>query len=185
MIGFDPDPADQITKARLRAPPTGTAEYSCACMPRAIYVKLDDCELQLLPPAPCYDHWRKGRDASCASCINAVQPGVLAVQPLVRQWKHFYSSEDKTKFVTISRRQFPLVPAPAVSLYSMQGTTVDPGMVAYCVFPQKCSEAIQWLIVYIMLSRPRALASLRSLGLTTKVWEIIERGPPEDLVANF
>ena len=67
----------------------------------------------------------------------------------------------------------------------MQGTTADPGMVAYWFFPQRCSDTIKWLIVYVMLSRPRALASLQSVGLTDKVRNIIEKGPPEDLVANF
>ena len=77
------------------------------------------------------------------------------------------------------------MPFEAVNLYSMQGTTADPGMVAYWMFPQRCSETIQWLIVYVMLSRPRALSQMKSVNLTTKVRELIERGPPEDLVANF
>ena len=67
----------------------------------------------------------------------------------------------------------------------MQGTTADPGMVAYWMFPQRCSETIQWLITYVMLSRPRALSQMRSVNLTLKVRELIQRGPPEDLVANF
>ena len=41
------------------------------------------------------------------------------------------------------------------------------------------------LIVYVMLSRPRALASLKSVGLTDKIREVIEQGPPEELVATF
>ena len=77
------------------------------------------------------------------------------------------------------------MPFEAVSLYSMQGTTADPGMVAYWMFPQRCTETIQWLIVYVMLSRPRSLSQLKSVNLTAKVREIIERGPPEDLVASF
>ena len=44
---------------------------------------------------------------------------------------------------------------------------------------------IKWLIVYVMLSCPRSLASLQSVGLTDKVRDIIEQGPPEELVANF
>ena len=67
----------------------------------------------------------------------------------------------------------------------MQGTTADPGMVAYWMFPLRCSETIQWLIVYVMLSRPRSLSQLKSVNLTTKIREIIEGGPPEDLVHNF
>ena len=77
------------------------------------------------------------------------------------------------------------MPLEAVALYSMQGTTADPGMVAYWMFPQRCSETIQWLITYVMLSRPIALSQMRSVNLTLKVRELIERGPPEDLVANF
>ena len=77
------------------------------------------------------------------------------------------------------------MPALAMPLYSMQGTTADPGMVAYWFFPQRCSPAVKWLIVYVMLSRPRSLATLKSVGLTDKVREVIEQGPPEQLVATF
>ena len=77
------------------------------------------------------------------------------------------------------------MPLEGVALYSMQGTTADPGMVAYWMFPQRCSETIQWLIAYVMLSRPRSLSQMKSVNLTKKVRELIERGPPEDLVANF
>ena len=33
--------------------------------------------------------------------------------------------------------------------------------------------------------RPRLLATLKSIGLATKVREIIEQGPPEELVSTF
>ena len=36
-----------------------------------------------------------------------------------------------------------------------------------------------------MLSRPRSLATLKSVGLTSKVRDIIEQGPPTELVATF
>ena len=36
-----------------------------------------------------------------------------------------------------------------------------------------------------MLSRPRGLASLQSVGLTNKIREVIEQGPPKELVATF
>ena len=70
-------------------------------------------------------------------------------------------------------------------LYSTQGTTADPGMVAYWFFPQRCSPTVRWLIVFIMLSRPRSLATLKSVGLTDKVRGIIEQEPSEELVATF
>ena len=77
------------------------------------------------------------------------------------------------------------MPAQAVSLYSMQGTTADPSLVAYWFFPQRCTETIRWLIVYVMLSRPRSLATLKSVNFTNQIREIIEQGPPKDIVANF
>ena len=154
-------------------------------MPKAIYVKIHECDYHFLPPAPCSTHRLTGHDASCLNCISAVQPGVFAVKPLTRTFKYYYDAKEPSKYVNVQRKQFPLMPALAVPLYSMQGTTADPGMVAYWFFPQRCSDTIKWLIVYVMLSRPRALASLQSVGLTDKVRNIIEKGPPEDLVANF
>ena len=87
--------------------------------------------------------------------------------------------------VIISRRQMPLMPAPAVPLYSMQGTTADPGLVAYWFSPQHCTDTVRWLIVYVVLSRPRSLATLKSVNLTKQIRDIIEQCPPNDLVANF
>ena len=72
-----------------------------------------------------------------------------------------------------------------MNLYSMQGTTADPGLYAYWTFPNRCSEAVRWLIVYVMLSRPRALDKLKSINLSKKIREIIEQGPPKDLVQRF
>ena len=80
---------------------------------------------------------------------------------------------------------FPLMPLEAVSLYSMQGTTADPGLYAYWMFPNRCSSSVPWLIVYVMLSRPRSFNQLKSINLTKKIREIIEHGPPEELVQTF
>ena len=44
---------------------------------------------------------------------------------------------------------------------------------------------MKWLIVYVLLSRPRSLATLTSVGLTEKVRTVIEEGPPQELVATF
>ena len=131
VVGFDPDPVDFTTTARLMpAASSHEGNFVCPYMPKAIYVKLDECKLQLLPPVPCPEHDQHNPD--CSRCTSAAEPGVMAILPLTRTFKHFYSSSDKTKYVIISRRQLPLMPAPAVSLYSMQGTTADPGLVAYC-----------------------------------------------------
>ena len=58
-------------------------------------------------------------------------------------------------------------------------------MVAYWIFPQRSSEMIKWLIVYVMLSRPRSLSQLKSVNLHRKVRDLIERGPPAELVNTF
>ena len=183
-VGFDPDPADSTTKARLRSQATSHAgDFACPLMPKAIYVKLDDCTLQLLPPAQCPEH--SHHTPACARCTSAAQPGVMAIRPLNRTFKHFYSPAEKSKYVMVARTQIPLMPAQAVPLYSMQGTTADPGLAAYWFFPQRCTDTIRWLIVYVMLSRPRSLATLKSVNLTKQIRDIIEQGPPDDLVANF
>ena len=70
----------------------------------------------------------------------------------------------------------------------MQGATADPGLLAYWCFPEFCSETVRWLIVYVMLSRPRSLDTLRSVGLAMqgeKIRALIEGGAPEALVQSF
>ena len=37
----------------------------------------------------------------------------------------------------------------------------------------------------MMLACPRSLATLKSIGLTTEVREIIAQGPPEELASTF
>ena len=51
--------------------------------------------------------------------------------------------------------------------------------------PRRADEDIRWLIVYVLLSRVRSLARLRSVGLSPKIRKIIEGGPPAWLAENF
>jgi len=184
VVGFDPDEQDKDAQVEVDSK-CRSGEHVCTYMPKAIYVKIDDCDYHFLPPAPCSAHRLTGHDASCLNCIGAVQPGIFAVRPLARKFRYYYDPKAPSKYVQVQRKQFPLIPAPAMPLYSMQGTTADPGMVAYWAFPQRCSQTIKWLIIYVILSRPRSLAALQSVGLTDKVRSVIEEGPPEELVANF
>jgi hypothetical protein len=50
---------------------------------------------------------------------------------------------------------------------------------------QRADSDIKWLILYVLLSRVRSLARLRSVGLTSKIRQIIEGGPPAMLAENF
>ena len=75
------------------------------------------------------------------------------------------------------------MPAPAVPLYYMHGTTADPGLVAYWFLPERCSDTIRWLIVYAMISRPRSLATLKSVNQTQQIRDIIV--PPNADVSSI
>ena len=44
---------------------------------------------------------------------------------------------------------------------------------------------MRWLIVYVMLSRPKSLGQLRSINLNDKIRYIIEKGPPKEIVRTF
>ena len=184
VVGFEPADQDKDTQSAAYAQHC-RGEHVCGLMPKAIHVKIDECDCHFLPPAPCFMHRLTGFDSSCVNCISAVQPGIFAVKPLTRTFRYYYDSKVPSKYIKVQRKQFPLMPALAMPLYSMQGTTADPGMVAYWFFPQRCSQTVKWLIVYVMLSRPRSLATLKSVGLTSKVRDIIEQGPPTELVATF
>ena len=85
----------------------------------------------------------------------------------------------------VVRSQLPLMPAEACPLYSLQGATCDPGLIAHFEMPKRADDDIKWLIVYVLLSRVRSLANLRSTGITSQIRKIIEAGPPNMLAENF
>ena len=47
------------------------------------------------------------------------------------------------------------------------------------------SPDVHWLLVYVILSRVRALKSLVSFGFSDALREVIERGPPDNFVGSF
>ena len=110
--------------------------------------------------------------------------GVFAVEPLTRTWK-YDGPELNGQFINVKRRQVPLAPARVLPLYSMQGMTASPGLVAHWVLPARVAYDIKWLICYVTLSRVPSLKQLVSIGLSTKVRDILESGPPESLVQSF
>ena len=79
VVGFEPDDKDHDAKAAIDAQHC-QGEHVCQFMPKAIYVKIDDCDYHFLPPAPCSVHRLTGHDASCLNCTNAVRPGIFAVK---------------------------------------------------------------------------------------------------------
>jgi len=77
------------------------------------------------------------------------------------------------------------MPEASCPLYSLQGATCDPGQIAHFTMPRRADDDIKWLIVYVLLSRVRSLAQLRSVGMDAKIKKIIEGGPPKFLAENF
>ena len=91
----------------------------------------------------------------------------------------------RPSFLGVDRVQLPLAPERAVSLYSMQGVTAKPGMVAYWHLPKVLPNEIKWLVVYVMLSRVPSLSQMQSVALTTRVRRIMDKGAPDNLVQAF
>jgi len=185
VVGFDPDPRDVSAYMSLGQNLYPTGEVQLQYMPTAVYVRIDDCTEQFLPPCPCAVHVSDGCHPDCSDCsANAAQPGVYSLEPISRTW-YYYPHGYNGEYMKVNRRQLALMPLKSVGLYSMQGTTADPGLTAYWEFGAFCDESLQWLIVYVMLSRCRSLATLRSVSLSPKIRDIIETGPPEAYVGNF
>ena len=94
IVGFDPDDKDYDAKVAVDAEHC-QGEHVCGFMPKAIYVKIDECDCNFLPPAPCSVHRSTDHDPSCLNCISAVQPGVFAVKPVSRKFQYFYDRREK------------------------------------------------------------------------------------------
>ena len=124
---------------------------------------------------------------SCPDC--KFFPDVLAVKPMpsATPWSidvrlKGFSEAVKLK---VKRRQIPTVCLAASTLHVLQGTTCDPGLIYHWKFPSRLRKDSLWLAVYVVLSRVRSLSTLRSIGMTSKIREIIEQGPPDTLPAQF
>ena len=156
-------------------------EVRLAELPSGVYFKLDHCNREFLPPLHCQCHAHIGFSKDCADCRSF--EGWVLIQPLVRTWT--FADPDSGATLQVSRTQLPLMPADACPLYSLQGATCDPGLIAHFTMPRRADDDIKWLIVYVLLSRVRSLSTLRSVGLDAKIRRIIEGGPPTMLAENF
>ena len=75
------------------------------------------------------------------------------------------------------------VEQPAATGTAAESTVKRPMEAAIAAQPGRRSKAPRKGAV--MLSRPRSLATIKSVNLTKQIRDIIEQGPPEDLVVNF
>ena len=63
------------------------------------------------------------------------------------------------------------------------GETADPGFIVHWTFPPNLTKESKWLAYYVSLSRPRSFKQLLSHGMPER--EVIESGPPEEIVQAF
>ena len=113
--------------------------------------------------------------------LNNDLTGMIAIQPKSRSWA--FMSQEYAKPINVQRLQIPLLPRRQSTLHGVQGSTTEPGLVAYWRFPKKLSEESRWLAHYVILSRPRRLANLLSHGLPDR--NVIEGGPPATINESF
>ena len=180
VMEIDASPQDQLRVSRSGdAHPA--AEMRLAELPHGVYVKLDNCDREFLPPLVCQEYQQAGFCKHCAAC-RAFEGWVL-IEPMTRAWT--FTDKDSGATLNVKRSQLPLMPADACPLYSLQGATCDPGLIAHFTMPKRADEDIKWLIIYVLLSRVRSLSNLRSVGLTRKIRKIMEGGPPTMIAENF
>ena len=115
------------------------AEMRLAQLPRGVYVKLDECDREFLPPLVCPEHQQAGFCKQCSAC-RAFEGWVL-IEPMTRAWT--FTDKDSGATLNVKRSQLPLMPADACPLYSLQGATCDPGLIAHCIMPKRADEDIK------------------------------------------
>ena len=178
-------PADRHALQGTTAP----AEYKLK-YPPTLYVQVDGLDHEYLPPIACQEHQDLGhiddehRNNIYDTCTQCKRfPGLVQVKPQKATW--YYTDEQTNYKSAVERIQLPIMPEPTCPLYGLQGTTADPGLWAHWNMTGRMDPEVKWLLVYVMLSRVRTLDRLVSSGLTEKIREIIESGPPKMLVGNF
>ena len=87
--------------------------------------------------------------------------------------------------VRVRREQVPLTIATASTLYTLQGTTAEPGLIYYFNTPRRISKVMKWITCYMALSRVRSLSTLRSVGLTSDIRDLLDLGPPDGFYTRF
>lgn len=140
------------------------AEYCLKTFPKGIYFKLDGCSIEFLPPRICEAHRAAGYSENCDQCKRF--PGWVYIRPITKKWYH--KDEVLNATLPVDRTQLPLVPEKACSLYTLQGATTDPGLIAHLDMPNRADDDMKWLIIYVMLSRVRSLDCLKTTGMSTE-----------------
>ena len=123
-------------------------------------------------------------------------PGVVAVKPIVTAEAFSVTinippatgegcSRARSLDVRAKREQVGLTICTAATLYTLQGTTATPGLIYHWRTPRRVTNLMRWIAVYMALSRLQSLKEFRSIGITTKIRDIINGGPPPGMLTRF
>ena len=85
---------------------------------------------------------------------------------------------EENEKIEMIRWLFPLLHGMLRTAYSVQGLTLDGGVLVDLRRAGGLEDADWWLAMYVMLTRTRKLESLILLGFTEQVEELLRRGPP-------
>ena len=95
------------------------AEMRLTGLPLGVYVKLDNCDREFLPPLVCQECQKAGFSKHCQAC-RAFEGWVL-IEPITKAWTFEHKSSGVT--FNVKRSQLPLMPADACSLYALRSRT--------------------------------------------------------------
>ena len=87
-------------------------------------------------------------------------------------------SDGSRESIHVTRWNLPLTHAMVRTAMSSQGLTFKKGVIADLRRAGGMTDDIWWLNVYVMLSRAKKLENLILMGLTPKIRELFEKGPP-------
>ena len=166
-----------------RPVPTHFDRVNLKYMLRGIWVRFDDFEDAPLAeditkclkrPDACDEGDEKAKEEA-----KDLAGGLVYVQLEKGEFSTSVHFSDGTfRKVHVTRWQFPLTHAMIRTAMSSQGLTFPDGVVADLRRQGGMTDDIWWLNLYVMLSRATSLSNLLLLGLSDKVKELLEEGPP-------
>ena len=157
--------------------PTHFKRVHLKYMLRGIWVSFDDFEdAPLAKEMLSYVNCAEQSDEKAEEEAKDFAGGLVYVQ---LEQTHFIMKEGNYRGIAVTRWQFPLTHAMVRTAMSAQGLTFPDGVVADLRRQGGMTDDIWWLNVYVILSRATSLKNLLLLGLTNKVKELLEAGPPE------
>ena len=86
--------------------------------------------------------------------------------------------------VRARRKGLPITIVTASTLYTLQGTTCEPGLIYHFKTPRRFSKALRRTSTY-MAKRVRSLKDFRGIGINNEIRDLINDGPPSGPLTRF